>query len=87
MYKMAAEALKPYNNLHVNMDDMEEYVNDRMRKLSYPDIASFTTTLKQSQTDIAEFKRQPISSIFDQTFVEIKKEENFMDLIVSPLKG
>lgn len=55
-----AEALKLYHNLHARIDDMEERVKNSLWELSIPDLAKFTTKLKQVQAEIDEFNRKPI---------------------------
>lgn len=35
------------------------------------DLARFTIELEKAWVDIVEFKRQPISSVYDLTFIEI----------------
>ncbi|KAF3654364.1 hypothetical protein FXO38_15185 [Capsicum annuum] len=39
MDRVVADALKPYENLHLQIDDMEECVNNKKEDLSIPDIA------------------------------------------------
>lgn len=39
------------------MDDIEEWMNNRLKELSIPNIARFTTKLKQAHADIVELKR------------------------------
>lgn len=80
------DALKPYENLHAWINDMEEWANNRLRELSIPNLLRFTTELKQAQTAIVELKRQRVSSIFDLTFMEINKDEDLVDLMVKILK-
>lgn len=81
MDRVVADALKPYENLHLQIDDMEECVNNKKEDLSIPDIARFTVILKQAQTDIVELKGQLVLVMFDSAFVEIDGEEDLVDLM------
>lgn len=68
------------------MDDIEEWVNDRLRELFIPYLAKFPTKLKQAQADIIELKRQPVSSMFDPSYVEIDEKKDLVDLMGISLK-
>lgn len=46
MNHIILESLKPYANLHAQMDDIEERVYGRLRELFITDLAKFTVELK-----------------------------------------
>lgn len=78
--------MKPYKNLHARMDDIEECVNNRLRKLLVPDFARFIAKFKQTPRSIIEVKKQPLLSEFDPALVVSDKEEDIVDLMGRPFK-
>lgn len=42
MDRVIVESLKSYKNLHAQMDDTEEQVNNMLRELSVPNLARFS---------------------------------------------
>lgn len=57
MDRLIAEALNPYENLHMRMNDMEERVNNRLRELSIVDLSRFTAELKLERAKIIELQK------------------------------
>lgn len=57
MDRLIAEALNPYENLHMRMNDMEERVNKRLRELSIVDLSRFTAELKLERARIIELQK------------------------------
>ncbi|MCE0481884.1 hypothetical protein HAX54_040062 [Datura stramonium] len=48
--------LNPYKNLHASIDNMEAWLNDRLKELTMLDLTSFAAELKKARDDILKLQ-------------------------------
>lgn len=81
-----AESIRPFQNIQMSMDNIEERINKRMDAISIIDLAKFMIEFKQAYADIAELKSNSLSSPLDPTLIMSDEDERIVDLIRKTLK-
>ncbi|MCD9646102.1 hypothetical protein HAX54_035629 [Datura stramonium] len=72
--------LELYKNLHAHVDDMEAWVNDRLKELTMPDLARFVAELKKAPDDILKLQKDRYTQEF--SIPEFRKSKEDVPLLI-----
>lgn len=78
--KKIKKAMAPFLTLHGRIDEMEHRVNERLKEMSVPDLASFDVALKKAKADITALQSHQLVILSEPT-----EEEPLFDITRKPV--